>query len=233
MTKVSVITPAYNCEDRVITTVDSAREQRKANGEYFTQNEIEIVVVNDGSTDNKERLECINVLDERVSVLTTPNMGGPGHRANNYGILHSSGDYLVRLDSDDSFLPGYIDKVKTFLDENPGIDFVTPNYEEYFEDTGETRLVDVSDNPFNSIAVGVMYRKDLLARVGIYDPSFFFAEYDLMHRILQSGAQRGHIEEPLFRYVRHSASQTASSEKVEEGRKQLVDKWGEFPMRGY
>lgn len=235
MSKVSVIVPAYNAEDRLSKTVHSISGQLDENGFGFSRNELEIMLVDDCSTDSTfEKMKDIRDATGNVYILqTSKNSGTPGHVANNLGILHSTGDYVVRLDSDDIFLPGYIQKVKSVLDKNKDIDFVNADYEEFDERTGETEIVDAGVNPFNSIAIGVMFRKDLLSRIGIYDPSFFFAEYDLMHRALTSGANRGHIAEPLFRYIRNDSSQTQAKERVELGRKQLFDKWGEFPMRNY
>jgi len=232
MSKVTVVTPVFNGEDRITDTLMSALEQVRVDGSDFP---LEVVVVDDASTDETSRIVCsVADWDKRVRLhRLRRNLGGPGHRANNYGILMSDGDYLVRLDSDDVFLSGHLDRCRTVLDMNPDIDFVSSNYIEVDEATGEEKLVSVEENPFASIAVGVMYRRELLAKVGIYDPSFFFAEYDLMHRIFQADGKRGFVPEPGFKYNRHSDSQTGSDERVQQGRQELFDKWGEFPMRQY
>ncbi len=235
MTKVSVISPAFNTGKTVGKVIGSVLEQRNPMGKPYGPDELEILVVDDGGRDNtSEIVRELAKVDSRVKLLNSPNAGNPGHSANNYGILHSDGDYVVRMDSDgDHFLPGYIAATKTILDYNPSIDFVHSNYEEFFINTGELVEVDSGENIFNSIADGMMYRRSLLAKTGIYDPSFFFAEYDLLHRVLKSGAVREHIPKPLFRYIRHPASATGAKERVEMGRKQLFEKWGKFPMRDY
>ena len=232
MSKISVIIPAYNAEDRIQDTINSVLNQQDMNYSLFLPENLEVIVVNDGSTDNTaEKVSSIS--DKRLRLFNIKNMGGPGHRANNYGILHSNGDYVVRLDSDDLFLPSYLEQTKTSLDLDDSVDFVHTDYEEFFEDTGEKIIIKTQKNPWNSIAIGVMYRRDSLAKIGIYDPSFIFAEYDLMQRAFQNNFRREHIPSPLFRYIRHSESATSNKELVEEGKKQLFDKWGEFPMRDY
>ena len=222
---------AYNAEERVAASVQSALDQRKLDGSEFSKDEYEVVVVNDGSQDRTQ--EILEGYGDQITLLYHENEGGHGHLGTNYGILHSQSDLIVKLDSDDFLLPGHIARCKQMMDDE-GFDYLTPNYEEVFEDGSPTINWDVGENPFNCIAIGIMWRRSFLAKIGIYDPSFFFAEYDLMNRAIGAGGKRGHIEDILFRYVTHGSSMTTTGrDKVEAGRKALFDKWGEFPMREY
>lgn len=104
MDKISVIVPAYNCQDTIEKCINSIQNQ--------TYKNLEIIVVNDGSTDNTaEVIKSLQDEDERLKVFSIPN-GGVSH-ARNIGIDNSTGDYITFVDSDD-----YIDKemYETLLD---------------------------------------------------------------------------------------------------------------------
>lgn len=90
--KVSVIIPVYNTELYIEETLQSIRNQ--------TLNEIEIIVINDGSTDNSLAIILsIAQLDSRITVISQINQGQSVAR--NTGIFSSKGDYLYFMDSDD------------------------------------------------------------------------------------------------------------------------------------
>lgn len=91
-TKVSVIVPVYNTEKYLNECMDSIVNQ--------SLKEIEIICVNDGSTDNSlEILEEYAEKDSRVKVITIENKGLSVAR--NIGIEHASGKYIGFVDSDD------------------------------------------------------------------------------------------------------------------------------------
>ena len=90
--KVSVIIPVYNTEKYVRQAIDSIRKQ--------TLKELEIIVVNDGSTDGSLRvLEEAQREDSRIQVYSQPNQGQSVAR--NEGMQHAKGKYLYFMDSDD------------------------------------------------------------------------------------------------------------------------------------
>lgn len=96
MDKISVIVPAYNCQDTIERCIKSIQNQ--------TYKNLEIIVINDGSTDNTESvLFDLQGKDERIKVISIPN-GGVSH-ARNTGLDNATGDYITFVDSDD-----YIDE---------------------------------------------------------------------------------------------------------------------------
>ena len=96
MDKISVIVPAYNCQDTIERCINSIQNQ--------TYNNLEIIVINDGSTDNTETLlREMQDEDYRIIVISIPN-GGVSH-ARNTGLDNAAGDYITFVDSDD-----YIDE---------------------------------------------------------------------------------------------------------------------------
>lgn len=91
--KISIIVPAYNSENSIIRCINSIRNQ--------TYNNLEIIVVDDGSTDNTaEIVSKISNQDCRVKLISISN-GGVSH-ARNIGIENSNGDYITFVDSDDT-----------------------------------------------------------------------------------------------------------------------------------
>lgn len=92
MIKVSVIIPAYNIERYVQKAIKSVTKQ--------SLKEVEIIVVNDGSTDRtKEKIEELANSDKRIKVINLNN--GGVSRARNTGISIAQGEYVLFLDGDD------------------------------------------------------------------------------------------------------------------------------------
>ena len=103
--KVSVVIPAYNVEKYVCFAVNSVLRQ--------TLEDIEIIVVNDCSTDRTAEVLSEHFSDEkRVKLLTQPQNMGVGE-ARNRGIKEATGEYIAFLDSDDAMLP---DALKSLYD---------------------------------------------------------------------------------------------------------------------
>jgi len=93
---VSIITPAYNAERFIAETLASARTQTYGN--------LEIIVVDDGSTDGTQSVvEGIAAVDRRVQLLRQPNRGVAAAR--NLGIERARGEFIAPLDADDIWHP--------------------------------------------------------------------------------------------------------------------------------
>lgn len=88
---VSVVIPVYNVEKTIIYTIDSILRQ--------TYRDIEIVIVNDGSTDNTANI--LNKYCGNTNVKIFYQENGGISRALNFGIKNSSGDLIARIDGDD------------------------------------------------------------------------------------------------------------------------------------
>lgn len=115
---VSIIIPAYNCEDTISETLDSILMQSYQN--------FEIVIINDGSTDHTVQI----IMDYKkkhsnIFVIQSKNMG-PGY-ARNLGIEKSSGDYLYFVDSDDKIHRNTLERYIKLINENQS-DLVVSSY---------------------------------------------------------------------------------------------------------
>lgn len=91
--KVSVIIPAYNSQEYIKEAIESVRNQ--------TLKDIEIILVDDGSTDDTFKVcKDYSLIDERIKVIHQKNKGISGAR--NTGIDNATGEYISFLDSDDT-----------------------------------------------------------------------------------------------------------------------------------
>lgn len=97
---VSVIVPAYNAEATLSETLASVAAQ--------TWRNLEIVVVDDGSTDRTRDIACLfAATDPRARVVSIPNSGVAAAR--NTGAASTSGPFLAPIDADDLWHPRYLE----------------------------------------------------------------------------------------------------------------------------
>ena len=108
MTKVSIIIPLYNSEAYIAQTIDSCLGQ--------THRDIEIIVVENGSTDKSYQV-VKSIDDKRLSVfqISTPNAAA----ARNYGYQKAKGAYIVFLDADDVMASNKIELQLKALSKKP------------------------------------------------------------------------------------------------------------------
>ncbi|MBQ3196315.1 MAG: glycosyltransferase family 2 protein [Clostridia bacterium] len=117
---VSVIVPCYNVEKTVARALNSVYKQ--------TYRPIELIIVNDGSTDNTEAVinkETANYGESDITVkyINQKNRGLGG--AIDTGLKHFTGEYLAWFDSDDELMPTSVEKRVDFLQNNPSFACVT------------------------------------------------------------------------------------------------------------
>ena len=132
MVKVSVIVPVYNEERYLEKCMESICSQ--------TLQEIEIICVDDGSTDGSLYiLESFAENDSRIKVLAQENLFAGAAR--NYGMQYASGQYLAFLDADDYFKEDMLEKMYQAA-ESGCSDIVICRYREHCERTGKLRDMD-------------------------------------------------------------------------------------------
>ncbi|APS39310.1 glycosyltransferase [Salegentibacter sp. T436] len=111
---ISIITPTYNRGHLISKAIESVLNQTFENWEY--------IVVDDASNDNtKEIVESFK--DDRIKFIACKENGGNAV-ARNVGVNASQGDYIAFLDSDDEYLPVYLEKALDKLAENDEADFL-------------------------------------------------------------------------------------------------------------
>jgi len=182
--RVSVVIPTYNSAAMVEEAIESVLAQ--------TYRDFEIVVIDDGSTDNTE--DVAYRFGERVRYFKQENQGVSAAR--NIGIKQSLGEYVAFLDSDDLWLPEKLAEEVPWLDGDPKLGLV---YCDWTVVSGETVLHSsyLRDLPATSgyvfdeliqsgfiLTSGVVVRRACLEGVGDFDKSLAIAQdYDLWLRI--------------------------------------------------
>jgi len=211
---VSVIIPAYNRVKYIQQTVDSVLGQ--------TFNSVELIVVDDGSTDGT--YELLREYDSKLMLLTHPGRENRGQSAAiNLGIKFASGKYLAILDSDDFWAPNKLEIMIPFLEKNPDVglvysngygvsaagdilyEFLPRNHQET-NDPNRVLLDCYTLLPNNSVV-----RKDVINKVGIFEETFRAAQdHDMLIRLAEN-TKFAFLPEFLFYYRRHSDSISATN----------------------
>lgn len=127
--KLSVIIPAYNVENYIVECIDSLLVQIPAPNE--------LIIINDGSTDNTLALVEGKYHDvSNVHIFTVTN-GGLG-QARDYGIARASGEFVFCCDPDDVLAPGFFNELNKVSDEHPQLEMFCFN-SVMFDDDAEAR----------------------------------------------------------------------------------------------
>ncbi|HBR80743.1 MAG: hypothetical protein UX09_C0014G0021 [Candidatus Uhrbacteria bacterium GW2011_GWE2_45_35] len=107
MSSVSIIIPSYQHAATIARCLDSVLKQ--------TRQADEIIVVNDGSTDNT--LEILKPYMDKIVLVSQDNLGG--QKARNNGFFASAGEFVVFCDADVVMRPDMLEKLLAVLDEHP------------------------------------------------------------------------------------------------------------------
>ncbi len=209
---VSIIITAYNYGRYIERALRSCLDQSLAKNQY------EIIVVNDCSTDNTVAILDNYEHDARIYHLDK-NVGLAAAR--NFGVKKAKGQYVVFLDADDYIHKEMIQVQKLYLEENHHLNAVAIDYFLVDDLESHRERVSAEEKP---IACGIMFRKDLLIEIGLYDESFKAREEeDLRIRFLEK-FNIYHIPLPLYRYRRHEQNLTNNLDMMEEAQAQLHQK---------
>ncbi len=209
---VSIIITAYNYGRYIERALRSCLDQSIPNSQY------EIIIVNDCSTDNTVVILDNYQNDARIYHLEK-NVGLSAAR--NFGVRKAKGQYVVFLDADDYLHRETIQVQKLFLEENHTLNAVAIDYFLVDDLENHRERINAQEKP---IACGIMFRKDLLIEIGLYDENFKAREEeDLRIRFLER-FNIYNIPLPLYRYRRHDNNLTNNEEIMQLAQKQLNQK---------
>ncbi|WP_051233584.1 glycosyltransferase family 2 protein [Butyrivibrio sp. NC3005] len=206
MKKVSIVLPVYNGEGSIDDAIKSVVNQ--------TYNNIELIIVNDCSTDNtKSIMENWARRDNRIRVVNNgTNQKLP--RSLNNGFAMATGEYLTWTSDDNKYHPDAIETMVKYLDDNPQVDFVYTDFSIVNMD-GSLREEMKKPEPdemvyINPVGACFLYKKELADRIGVYDPDMFLAEdYEYWIRAYLDG-NMVHLKKNLYDYGWHDKSLTAT-----------------------
>lgn len=206
---VSVIIPTYNSEKYIIETITSAYNQTYPN--------LEIIIIDDGSTDNTEKI--LSPYIDRLLYCKITHSGLPAV-ARNYGIELAKGDFLAFLDSDDIWLPDKISKQMYIFLCNKEIGLVSTNAIRFPDKTDLNNFENYQNPYFHSdyytgkfefqdllydnfiITSSVLMKKELLKITGVFSEEKKLRAIEDYHLWLRISLITNiyYLNEPFVRY---------------------------------
>ena len=203
MEKVSIIMPCYNDGAYIEEAVASVRAQ--------TYENIELIVIDDGSDDNYTLSVLEKLRGQGVMLLHTDHLRPAGAR--NAGIAAASGKYILPLDSDDTIDPLYIAQAVAEIEKDDNIGVVYCHADLFGEDSGPWRLKDYSvENMLldNVVFVTALFRRDDWETVGGFRTTMKngMEDYDFWLSILELGREFRQLPDTWFHYRIKPVSRT-------------------------
>lgn len=216
MAKITVLIAAYNCGKHIGKCLRSVLAQR------MPKKDVEIVVVDDASTDNTAAV--LAEYAKSIRVLSNRTNRGLAHSLNR-GLRAAKGEYIMRVDGDD-YIAGGLLRATLAIAKKKGSDCVYTDRYEVDAKSKKKRLVKVgSGNIFGMVGCGMLFRRDVFRALGGYD-NLLFEEYDFMLRFAKKGMRWDYLQKPLYYYIKHGSNMTAKKGYWEKGWGQLLRKWG-------
>ena len=217
---VSVVIPVYNGERYLQQAIDSVLAQTYA--------DVEIVVIDDGSTDSSPTM--LREYGDRLRVYHQPNCGNVG-LVRNTGIERSHGEFIAFLDQDDWWLPEKLSLQVQAMRSSDSIGLVHTAVTDFDDDgCSESGLLNPDAHPeriqgrcFEELLQGnpmynssVLVRRSALQKVGVCDlqiPGNTVQDYDLWLRIAKA-FDFGFVSEPVTCYRMHSGQGMWNRQKM-------------------
>ena len=220
MIKVSIIVPAYNVENYIEKCIESLANQ--------TLQEIEIIVVNDGSTDNtKQKIEkLMEKYPEKIKYLEKQNGGLSDAR--NFGIPHAKGKYIGFVDSDDYVEKEMFEEMYKKAEEEQS-DMVECDF--IWEYPNKKRI-DIG-KIYNGKKEALMYarvvawnkliKRDIIEKTTIKFPKGLrYEDTEFFYKLLPSLNKISFVKKPMVHYIQRSNSiANTQNERVKE----IFDIW--------
>jgi glycosyltransferase involved in cell wall biosynthesis len=221
----SVVMPAHNAAATVEAAIRSVLLQ--------SVQDFELIVTDDGSTDDTAaRASSLN--DPRIRVIRQDGAGPSAAR--NAAIAVARGRFVSMIDSDDLWMPRYLETMGKALDENPQAGLAYANAWVLDEATGRIRRkthMDTQSSVQRPVGTTILVsrlvdenfifglatvRRSVLEQVGCYDERLGYGEdFELWLRIVEAGFGAVRVPEPLAVYRRHSRSRTNQILRAHEG----------------
>jgi glycosyltransferase involved in cell wall biosynthesis len=210
MITISVVIPTYNYGRFVGEALDSVLRQ--------TFKATEIVVVDDGSTDNTR--EVLEPYMQRIRYIHQSNAGLSAAR--NTGIQAATGEWIALLDSDDTWHPEKLAQQALFAAQHPEVSVVASLETSVHEKSGPMASYSTMMNTrdfFGGSAFGpsgVMARKSHLIRAGLFDESLKSVEDRDVWLKLSTLGPVARLNRPLWTYRRHGNQMHSNAARMQQ-----------------
>lgn len=215
--KISVVIPTFNRAAKLKRCLESLKQQ--------THKNFDVLICDDGSTDetSKIALEFESFLD--INFIAGEHFGGPA-RPRNYGIKHSTSDYIAFLDSDDEWYPEKLQKIATLISEGHDViyhDMRIVNNSLPLKIHPNSKSRDLHSPIFNDLIIkgnpiinsSVVARKELLISIGGISENrnlIGWEDYDTWIRLSQVTENFYYLKEVLGDY--HTGEISLSGQSI-------------------
>jgi len=211
---ISVIVPVYKSASTLESCVKSLLEQ--------TENDLEIILVDDGSPDECPKLcDALAETDARIRVIHKANGGVSSAR--NAGLETATGEYVLFVDSDDSVEPEMAEKLLRGIDR---ADIAICGYHHHFlgrdvekipkvnGESGAENFLQLYGKGFLNMPWNKLFKRELTGR---FDESISLGE-DLLFNLdyLRRAEGVTVVSEPLYHYIQNNSGDTLSSKKRDD-----------------
>ncbi len=205
MSKVSIVIPCFNAGALLAEAIDSALKQ--------TYPDLEIVVVDDGSTDALTREMLDHASWPRTRIIRQENAGPAVAR--NRAIEASVGDFILPLDADDTIEPTYVEKAVAAMNADPNVGIVYCRAMRFGSESGPWNLPPYNLRELvidNVIFVTSLFRRADWVRVGGFNQSLRLGveDYEFWVKIVGLGRDVVQLDEYLFNYRIQQTSRTSN-----------------------
>jgi len=227
---VTIITPAYNCENYIEQTIDSVL--------YNGYENIEYLILDDCSTDSTWGL----ITDiYKNNVEHWEKFGFSRHQVNageqktvNEALNFTSGKYFMIVNADDPLLPGAISKLVEFMESHPDILCAYPDWESINEDGSHRAYITSRDYDFKYMinhhtclpSVGSMFRSSVLKTIRRDESYRWLGDFDFWLKVGFVGLM-AHVPETLATWrLREGQASGDKSDKRAQEHIRIADGWG-------
>ena len=202
--KVSIIITSYNYAPYIERCVRSCLTQN------FDKKNYEVIVVDDASTD--KTIEIIKKYAKYPNFRIIQNKKNVGvAESANIGIRESFGQFVVRVDADDYINANLILFLSAYLEANNQLLGVAADYICVNDDEKPLKRFSAQKR---AISCGIMYHKDLLVKMGLYNPDFRHREEKELRRRLGDKYRIDYLRIPLYRYRIHGNNKTKQAKEL-------------------
>ena len=217
MTKVSVIVPVYNVEKYLDKCLDSLVNQ--------TLKEIEIIVVNDGTKDNSQKIIDKYVKKYPKKIKSHIKENGGQSSARNYGLQYATGEYIGFVDSDDYVELDMYEKLYEKA-KSGDFDIAICNLNFVYEDkknkepfkinlnndlTNKQMIKDYMINIY-PVVWNKIYKKNIFDNLK-FKEGVWFEDVELLYRMIPSINNIGYVDLYLYDYLQRDTSVTSTFDK--------------------
>ena len=223
---VSVIVPVFNRQDYVAETIESIVKQ--------TYKNIEIIIINDGSTDDSEKIirTFQSQYPDAIDVINQKNQGQV--KARNNGLEIARGEFIAFLDSDDVWSLDKVEKQMNRFKNKIGLVYSGVQYIDTWGNViGEEQCdQSIKGSVYEKLLVKnrmtggtVIIKNAVLKEVGLFDETLEAAEnWDLWIRATQF-YEVDFVDEPLLKYRKHSGNMSSNNTLMLDATYSILEKY--------